>query len=116
MEIRHKVWLEKNGETIFCKGRQELLRTIDELQSLKAAAKKLNMSYRAAWGKLKTSEKRLGVKLTCLHEDCKGMRLTAEGRALLNKFDELQHDASLFFSDYVHNFLSSKTHKKSEDK
>jgi molybdate transport system regulatory protein len=107
---------EKNGKTIFCKGRQELLRSIDELQSLSAAAKKLNMSYRAAWGKLKTSEERLGVKLTCLHAHRKGMRLTAEARALLNKFDELQYDASSFFNDYVQNFSSSRTKKTFEDK
>jgi molybdate transport system regulatory protein len=112
MKIRHKVWLEKNGKTIFCKGRQELLRSIDELQSLSAAAKKLNMSYRAAWGKLKISEERLGVKLTCLQAHGKGMSLTAEARALLNKFDELQRDASSFFNDYVHNFSSGKRIKK----
>ena len=109
MKIRHRVWLEKNGKTIFCKGRQELLRSIDELQSLTAAAKKLDMSYRAAWGKLKTSEERLGVKLTCLHADRKGMSLTAEARVLLKKFDKLQHDESSFFNDYVHNFSLSKT-------
>ena len=111
MKIRHRVWLEKNGKTIFCKGRQELLRSIDELQSLAAAAKKLNMSYRAAWGKLRTSEERLGVKLTCLHANKKGMSLTAEARALLKKFDELQHDASSFFNDYDYNFSLSKTKK-----
>jgi len=116
MKIRHKVWLEKNGKTIFCKGRQELLRSIDELQSLSAAAKRLNMSYRAAWGKLKTSEERLGVKLTSSHAHRKGTCLTDEARALLNKFDELQHDASSFFNDYVHNISSNKTKKTFADK
>ena len=112
MKIRHKLWLEKDGKAIFCKGRQELLLSIDELKSLSAAAKKLNMSYTAAWGKLKASEKRLGKKLTSYDARSKRMSLTAEARTLLDKFDKLQHDASSFFNDYVHNFSSGKTKRE----
>jgi len=112
VKIRHKLWLEKDGKTIFCKGRQELLRSIDELKSLRAAAKKLSMSYTAAWGKLKASEERLGVKLTCYDTKSKRMSLTAEARTLLDKFDELQHDASSFFNDYVRNFSSGKAKER----
>ena len=73
MKIRYKIWLERNEKTIFGRGREELLRSIDELHSLYATAKKLNMSYRAAWGRLKASEARLGVKLTYSDGQGKGL-------------------------------------------
>jgi len=44
-------------------GRLQLLEYIEHTGSLSAAAKALGMSYRAAWGKIKASEKILGVKL-----------------------------------------------------
>jgi molybdate transport system regulatory protein len=109
MKIRHKIWLERNDKTIFGKGRQELLRSIDELHSLYAAAKKLNMSYRAAWGRLKASEARLGVKLTYSHGQGKGMHLTPEAKELLEKFDRLEHDLELLLDDYAGIFSLSKT-------
>ena len=90
MEIKHKIWLEKDGHVIFGKGRDELLRAIDECQSLNAAVKKLNLSYRGAWARLKASEKRLNVKLVELHTQGRGMHLTAEGKALLEEYDILE--------------------------
>ncbi len=99
MQIRHKIWLERNGRVVFGKGREELLRAIDEMQSLYGAAKKLNMSYRAAWGRLKASEARLGIKLVASGGRGKAMHLTNEARALLEKFDKLEHDAARFFAD-----------------
>ncbi|MGZ3578053.1 MAG: winged helix-turn-helix domain-containing protein [Syntrophales bacterium] len=108
MEIRHKLWLERNEKTVFGKGREELLRSIDEMHSLYAAAKKLNMSYRAAWGRLKASEARLGLKLTCSDGQGKGMHLTPEAKELLEKFDRLEHDVESFLDDYAGIFSISK--------
>jgi molybdate transport system regulatory protein len=109
MKIRHKIWLERNDKTIFGRGREELLRSIDEMHSLYAAAKKLKMSYRAAWGRLKASEARLGVKLTCSHGQGRGMHLTPEAKELLDKFDRLEHDVESFLDDYASIFSISKT-------
>jgi molybdate transport system regulatory protein len=109
MKIRHKIWLERNEKTIFGRGREELLRSIDELHSLYAAAKKLKMSYRAAWGRLKASEARLGVKLTCSDGQGKGLHLTPEAKDLLEKFDRLEHDVESFLDDYADIFTLSKT-------
>ena len=47
----------------FAEGRRMLLEAVDRLGSLNAAAKELGMSYRAAWGKIKATEKALGLKL-----------------------------------------------------
>ncbi|MDD5723168.1 MAG: LysR family transcriptional regulator [Syntrophales bacterium] len=89
MKIRHKIWFEKDGKVLFGSGRCELFRAIDESHSLNAAAKKLNMSYRAAWGRLRASEERMGTKLVERSQG-KGMYLTAEAVMLLRQFDQLE--------------------------
>lgn len=118
MEIRHKIWLERNGKAIFGKGREDLLHAIDEHHSLYGAAKKLNMSYRAAWGRLKASEARLGVKLTYSEGQGKGLHLTLEAKDLLDRFDRLEHDIEEFLDNYSSIFSLSKTklRRAAEDK
>ena len=96
MEIKYKIWLEKDGKVVFGQGREELFQAIDECRSLNAAAKKLNMSYRAAWGRLKASEERLGVKLVESDTAKKGMTLTPAAKALLHKFRQLEKDADAY--------------------
>jgi len=96
MRICHKIWLECDGMVVFGKGREELLRAIDEMQSLSGAARKLGMSYRAAWGKLRASEQRLGVKLVTNSGRGKGMQLTNEARVLLDKFDTLEREMAAY--------------------
>jgi molybdate transport system regulatory protein len=96
MEIKYKIWLEKDGKVVFGHGREELFQAIDECRSLNAAAKKLNMSYRAAWGRLRASEERLGVKLVESNSAKKGMTLTPAAKALLHKFRQLEKDADAY--------------------
>lgn len=66
------------------------MKAIDECKSLNAAAKKLNMSYRAAWGRLKASEERLGIKLV-VHASGQALTLTDEARNLLSEFEKLEN-------------------------
>jgi len=89
LELKYKIWLESNSRVVFGHGRKELLEAIEECKSLNAAAKKLNMSYRAAWGRLKASEERLGFKLAD-HLAGEAMHLTKEARALLAEFKSLE--------------------------
>lgn len=91
------------------------MHAIDDLHSLYAAAKKLKMSYRAAWGRLKASEDRLGVKLTCSDGQGKGLHLTPEAKELLEKFDKLEHDVDSFLNGYGREFSLSKTKIKTAD-
>jgi molybdate transport system regulatory protein len=91
MEIKHKIWLEKDGRVVFGPGRDDLLKAIAGHHSLHAAAKHLKMSYRAAWGRLKASEERLGMKLVEVDSSKKsGMHLTAEAKKLIDSFDRLE--------------------------
>jgi len=96
MEIKYKIWIEKEGKVIFGHGREELFQAIDECHSLNAAAKKLGMSYRAAWGRLRASEERLGVKLVESDTAKKGMTLTPAAKGLLEKFRRLEKDADIY--------------------
>jgi molybdate transport system regulatory protein len=99
MDIRCKVWLEKDGEMLFGKGRALLLSAIEEAGSLAGAAKRLGMSYRAAWGKLKASEEHLAMKLVePSPSGHHGMQLTAQGRLMLKEFERLLKEAEAFFS------------------
>lgn len=92
MEIKYKIWVEKNEKVVFGKGRDDILKAIDEQRSLNAAAKKLEMSYRAAWGRLKASEERLGMKLVDIGVHDKSMQLTPQARAIIERFEKLEKD------------------------
>ena len=60
MKVKFKIWIEQDGNVAFAEGRRMLLEAVERLGSLNAAAKELGMSYRAAWGKIKATEKALG--------------------------------------------------------
>ena len=92
MEIKFKVWIEKDGKVLFGRGRDDILKAIDEQHSLNAAAKRLEMSYRAAWGRLKASEERIGIKLVEIGVHDKSMQLTQQARAIIDRFEKLEKD------------------------
>ena len=96
MEIKYRIWVEEDEKVLFGKGRESLFEAIEECQSLNKAAKKLGMSYRAAWGRLKASEERLGIKLVRNRPDHKGMDLTDEAREIFEKFRELENQTGSF--------------------
>lgn len=89
MKVKFKVWFEENGGVAFAEGRRMLLDAVDQLGSLNAAAKELGMSYRAAWGKIKATEKVLGIKLLEVATGGKGgggATLTTEAKELISKY------------------------------
>ena len=92
MEIKYKIWIEKDGKVVFGKGRDDILSCIQDTRSLNAAAKKLKMSYRAAWGRLKASEERAGMKLVEVDPSEKGMHLTPQAKAIIERFERLEED------------------------
>lgn len=92
MKVKHKIWFEAQGLTIFGPGRNEFFRKIDECHSLNSAAKKLNVSYRLAWGKIKVSQERLGMRLVEVSSGENRMHLTENARELLSIFDNLEKE------------------------
>ncbi|MFP3866778.1 MAG: winged helix-turn-helix domain-containing protein [Desulfobacteraceae bacterium] len=101
LEIHFKVWLEKEGKVVFGRGRLELLKGIRDYGSLAETARHLGMSYRAAWGRLKSSEDRLGLKLVeKVPGRGRGQRLTLTplSQRLLQAFEELEEELAAFLA------------------
>ncbi|HOI74050.1 MAG TPA: LysR family transcriptional regulator [Syntrophales bacterium] len=99
MTIRFKIWVEEEGTTLFGKGLEELLKGIDECRSLFGAARKLKMSYRAAWGKIKIAEKRTGMKLV-VTSGRKGMLLTSDARNIINEYAKMENNINQYLEEY----------------
>jgi molybdate transport system regulatory protein len=92
LRVRSKVWLEVDGEPLLGDGRERLLRLIDELGSINAAARRMGLTYRRAWSFLQAMEEKLGAPLVLREKGGSGggsSAITAEARELLEKFDRL---------------------------
>ncbi len=90
MKVNFKIWIEQDGNVAFAEGRRMLLESVERLGSLNAAAKELGMSYRAAWGKIKATEKTLGLKLLDVTTGGKGgggAKLTNDARKLVSSYN-----------------------------
>jgi molybdate transport system regulatory protein len=95
LSIKSKIWIEdSSGKVVFGAGRLRILDAVARHGSILAAAKELQMSYRAVWGKIKATEERLGRPL--LSRKVGGARgggseLTPLGKALVTRFRQLQN-------------------------
>jgi molybdate transport system regulatory protein len=90
---RLKVWVVFGKNTKFGDGRAELLRLVEREGSLQRAVGRLGMSYRSAWGYLRELERAAGFKLLERPPGggpAAGMRLTAEGRAFLRRYERFR--------------------------
>jgi molybdate transport system regulatory protein len=103
MEVRSKIWLEVNGETVFGSGRRALLEGIDKLGSINKAARAENISFRKALSYIQSMEKRLNMKLVDRKAGGKnggGAVLRQEAKVLLRKYEQLE--------DGIHEMLDKK--------
>lgn len=101
LDVKLRLWLEKDGRPVYGDGRHELLLLIDELGSISMAASRMNMSYRKAWGNVRSMEERLDVKLV---QTTKGGRggggtvLTGKARELMGRFSRLKKELEVLVS------------------
>jgi molybdate transport system regulatory protein len=106
--LKHRVWLENiNGRDIVGDGKFELLLCINELGSLTAAAEKLEVSYRNAWGKLREIEQNLGFPIVDKHRGGKEggkTELNAEGKRLIDAYKEYLTEIDSLMHDAARNF------------
>ena len=95
--MRLHLWLENEKGVLFGLGRHRLLECIRSGLSLKAAADHLGMSYRAAWGKIKQTEKVLGITLIEKKGGNRsGYKLTPAGEMLTTRFGQWYAEVEQF--------------------
>lgn len=95
MQVKVKVWLEKDGRSVMGGGRYALLKAIDETGSLREACAQLEISYRHAWGHIKKLEQSAGFAFVDSKVGGRGggaSALTPQAREFLKQFDELKSD------------------------
>ncbi len=89
IEVRSKIWIERDGAVVLSEWRVELLEAIDAHGSLHRAAEALDVPYRTAWERVKATEAELGVRLLESESggaDGGGSRLTAEASEFCRRF------------------------------
>jgi len=87
MDFRYKIWIEKDGKNVFGIGIYQLLVLFRDTGSLQKASHILKMSYRAAWGKVRDFENRLGIDLLEKGRHGRiGAHLTPQGETIVNRF------------------------------
>lgn len=92
LQLRCKVWLERDGHVAVSDWRVELLEHIDRCGSLAEAARKMNVPYKTAWYKLKEMQSAMGVDLVVTQSGGPsggGARLTANGLEVVRAFHRL---------------------------
>ncbi len=88
-DVHIKLWLEHDGFMLLGQGPVELLSRIADMGSLRKAAESMNMSYRAAWGRLKRAEDALGCPLVFASGNRReGYQLTPEGMEMVRVYHE----------------------------
>jgi molybdate transport system regulatory protein len=88
LEVKNKLWLERDGRFVIGDGGLWLLRGVVEHGSLLKAARAIGWSYRHAWGYLKHAEAVLGTPLTEPRPGkgaSRGMALSDAGRIVLDQ-------------------------------
>jgi len=89
-----KVWLEYKGKPLLGAGGAEILKHIQEYESISKAAEKLGMSYRYVWGYARKMKRVLGDPVIETFKGGRagggGARLTKLGTSLLDEYEHLQ--------------------------
>ncbi len=92
VRLKSRQWLEDSeGNIIMGEGRQRIFELIERTGSINQAAKRMKMSYRGVWGKIKATEEHFNTKIV-ITERRYGSRLTDDGRRLLENYARLKEE------------------------
>lgn len=101
MRIQSRIWIQKDGKSYLGQGRIELLKHIQKEGSISKAAKKMHMSYKAAWDNLNQINELSGVPLIESSNGGVGgggTSLRLEGERAIEVFEKLEWVREEFFS------------------
>lgn len=102
MEIKSRIWIEKDGKPFIGFGKIQLLKMVNQEHSISSAAKQLNMSYKKAWTLLNDMEQLAEHPLVVKNIGGKsggGTILTPYGKALVDEFDLLNDKCETFLNN-----------------
>jgi molybdate transport system regulatory protein len=119
MRVAYKIWLEKRGNPVFGMGIYRMLTLVRETGSLHQAAKRLEMSYRAAWGKIRSFEKTLDLEILERGQHGRtGAHLTEVGLNVLAYFERIQKEMDLLIAKgSVHELMAEmETYVKTQSR
>ena len=94
MKVIYKVWLDNNGKA-FGEGPYELLKRVEQTQSLHQAANQMGMAYSKAWTILRTMERRLGFPLLDRKVGGRsggGSQITPRAKNLMKHYEKCRKD------------------------
>ncbi len=110
LHLNYKIWFsDPLGNGIMGDGKWQILKTIDETGSLKAACDKLELTYRRTWNDLKEIERSLGFPLlesTRGGADGGSMKLTPEGKKLVSAFDHFHNGVDSLIQKHFQTMLN----------
>ena len=108
IRFNYKIWLStSDGINLLGDGKWKILKAIEEHGSLKAATDSLSITYRRTWGDLKKIEMELGFQLLDKSRGGKDggkTYLTAQGKLLVDAFDEFHEKVDLIMEDAFQDF------------
>lgn len=93
--VRSQFWLMSGDDSLAGPGRIELLELIDESGSIRQAALRIGMSYRAAWYAVDAMDRRAGSALVTRLTGGRsggGAQLTEQGQRLVRAYRRLETD------------------------
>lgn len=102
IELRGALWMAVGGENLGGIGRVGLLALIAECGSITQAARRMGMSYKAAWDAVDTMNTLAGEALVTRTVGGKGgggARLTARGEQLVASFRQLEREHRRFIDE-----------------
>ncbi|MFB9054326.1 winged helix-turn-helix domain-containing protein [Formosa undariae] len=102
MEIKSRIWIEKDGKPFIGYGKIELLKKVDSEHSITAAAKALKMSYKKAWNLLNDMEQLAEEPLLVKSIGGKSggsSKLTPYGKQLITQFEHLNTKCETFLNN-----------------
>jgi molybdate transport system regulatory protein len=94
VKVIYKVWLDNNGKA-FGEGPYELLKRVEQTQSLHQAANQMGMAYSKAWTIFRITEQRLGFSLLDRKVGGRsggGSQITARAKNLMKHYEGFRKD------------------------